>query len=460
MLECIGAGTLAAVTVAEVDYAQAYQDSELSTTIHHAVRRLVRQQRLLHPLGDSSTALLLRAPQRPRFTTQLAVCVRRAWRSYWRLPDYQWARLGGTGAMAVILGSVYHFQRQETVADIVGFIALIYIAQTFTACINSTAVLEGACVLVLGYGTTHPHATNPFISPPPPPRHPPRTSDPPGAALLLPGALRQHVPAVGLLPLVAPRGAALRPPRVPPLRIHPLLVLQLQPRPLALRLVRARLLACFLKHAPHPTDTDRLTAHPPPHCIGRFLGFFFLYMAFATAFGQAIAAASPSTQYAQTAYNTIAPVFSIMSGMTFTPSDVPSVWRPLWVLTPFNKAFEGLVTTQWYGDDRGHVAVFNSHTRQFETATRWGVVQWCVSWFCVFVWWMVSPTDPTYVTSRPSRSTTANERPTTHPSTNRFFGGEFAFENRWRNFGVMLVFIGLCQVAFWAALRFRRFEKR
>lgn len=144
MLECIGAGTLAAVTASEVDYAQAYQDSELSTTIHAALRRLVRQQRLLHPIGDSSTALLLRAPERPRFTTQLAVCVRRAWRTYWRLPDYQWARLGGTGAMAVILGSVYHFQRQETVADIVGFIALIYIAQTFTACINSTAVLEGA----------------------------------------------------------------------------------------------------------------------------------------------------------------------------------------------------------------------------------------------------------------------------------------------------------------------------
>ena len=50
--------------------------------------------------------------------------------------------------------------------------------------------------------------------------------------------------------------------------------------------------------------------------------------------------------------------------------------------------------------------------------------------------------------------------PTDARRRNRFFGGEFAFESRWRNFGVMLVFIGLCQLAFWAALRYRRFEKR
>ncbi len=146
MLECIGAGTLASTTHAETDYAQAYLDSDLAAAVHATVRRLVRQQRSLHPLGDSSTALLLRAPEKPGTATQLRVCVRRAWRSYWRLPDYQWARLGGAGAMAVVLGSVYHDQRQETVADIVGFVALLYIAQTFTACINSTAVLEGACV--------------------------------------------------------------------------------------------------------------------------------------------------------------------------------------------------------------------------------------------------------------------------------------------------------------------------
>lgn len=44
--------------------------------------------------------------------------------------------------------------------------------------------------------------------------------------------------------------------------------------------------------------------------------------------------------------------------------------------------------------------------------------------------------------------------------TRRFFGGEFAFEHRWRNFCVLLVFVGLCQLGFFLALKYRRFEKR
>lgn len=60
----------------------------------------------------------------------------------------------------------------------------------------------------------------------------------------------------------------------------------------------------------------------------------------------------------------------------------------------------------------------------------------------------------------PAPDVSPSQNPTDARRRNRFFGGEFAFESRWRNFGVMLVFIGLCQLAFWAALRYRRFEKR
>ena len=201
---------------------------------------------------------------------------------------------------------------------------------------------------------------------------------------------------------------------------------------------------------------------------GWFLAFSFLYMLFATAFGQLIAGASPTTQVrlpptdppsssfqspprsppsvflsdtsfqpprsppsiflsitqcAQTVYNTIAPLFSIMSGMTFMPSDIPKVWWPLWVLCPLNKAFEGTVMTQWYGDeDEGvQITVFNSDTRQFETKTRWGVVQW-------------------------------------------FFGEPtakgFSFEHRWRDLGVLCLMIVACNVGFGLALKYRKLEKR
>ena len=138
---------------------------------------------------------------------------------------------------------------------------------------------------------------------------------------------------------------------------------------------------------------------------------------FATAFGQAVAGIAPSTQVAQSIINTIAPVFSMMSGMTFMPEQMPVAWRALWVITPFNKAFEGLVMTQWAFDERGQLSVFDPKQKKFETLTRWGFVQW-------------------------------------------FFGEEFSFDHRWRDSGVLILAIAVCNTAFYLALRYGKFEKR
>jgi|EP00624_Nannochloropsis_granulata_P006187 ABC-type multidrug transport system permease subunit len=272
--------------------------------------------------------------------------------------------------MALVLASVYHRQRQENVSDLVGYLGLVFIMLTFTACVNSTSVLE----LI--------HQERPSFN-----RERFAGSYSVGAYAL--AWLLVEVPYV---------------------------------------LVQSFLFLDILYFFAHfSRDVWR---------VSWFWAFLFLYMLFATAFGQALAAVTPSTQTAQTFYNTLAPIFSIMSGMTFMPSDIPQGWLVLWVLCPLNKAFEGVVMTQWWEDDEGRgnggqggeeatITVFNSVTRSFEKRTRWGAVQW-------------------------------------------FFGEEegrvkalgFSFEHRWRNLWVLVVFVVGCNILFMCALKWRRFERR
>jgi len=301
----------------------------------------------------------------PSFCTQLHVCTRRAWSTCWRLPSYQWSRIGGTAAMALVLSGIYHGQPQETVPDLVGYLGLIFLSLTFTACINSTAVLELM------------HQERPAF-------YRERFAGAYGVPAYALSWLLVEVPYVG---------------------------------------VQSVLFLLFL-YFPLGFSTAAWR-------VAWFWAFLFLYMLFATAFGQALAALTPSTQTAQTLFNTIAPIFSIMSGMTFMPGDVPRGWIPLWVLCPLNKAFEGMVMTQWWteggGEEGGEatIVVFNPATRTFEKASKWGVIQW-------------------------------------------FFGGKdegggifrFSFVHRWRNLCLMVVFILACNVLLMAALQWRRFERR
>ena len=369
MLECIGAGTISSAgggreggregrrASMRVDHAELYAKSALCADILAEVQRLEASSSLPSSLLTSSSLP-------PSFPTQLYHCTVRAWRTSWRLPSYQWARLGGSGAMALVLGSVYHKQKQESVTDLVGYLGLVFIMLTFTACINSTSVLElihqerpsfnrerfAGCYSVTAYALAWLLVEIPYV-------------------------LLQSLLFLGLL--------------------------------------------YFTAH--FSGDFWRVVW---------FWVFLFLYMLFATAFGQALAALTPSTQTAQTVYNTLAPLFSIMSGMTFMPSDIPRGWLVLWVLCPLNKAFEGVVMTQWWedeeeGGEEATIVVFNSATRTFEKRTRWRAVQW-------------------------------------------FFGedggreGEmgFAFEHRWRNLWVLVLFVVGCNVLFMCALKWRRFERR
>lgn len=114
---------------------------------------------------------------------------------------------------------------------------------------------------------------------------------------------------------------------------------------------------------------------PTPWRVAWFFAFSFLYMLFSTAFGQAVGAFCPSVQVAQIALNCILPIFSMMSGMTIIPIDLPTVWKPLWVITPFNKAFEGLVMTQWGLDASGQIGFFDLRAKTFLTLSKGAFVE-------------------------------------------------------------------------------------
>lgn len=58
------------------------------------------------------------------------------------MPQYQLARIGGTGVLGLALGSLYWNMSQSTVSGLVSFIALVFLATTFVSSINATAVLQ------------------------------------------------------------------------------------------------------------------------------------------------------------------------------------------------------------------------------------------------------------------------------------------------------------------------------
>lgn len=304
-------------------------------------------------------------PLRPiPFLIQLHVCSRRAWLTFWRLPSYQWVRIGGTAAMAIMLSGIYHGQPQETISDLMGYLGLIFIGLTFTAVINSTAVFE------LMFQERPAFYRERFAG-------------------------SYSVGAYALSWLLV---------EMPYVFVQSLLFLLLLYFPCGFALSTWRVLW--------------------------FWAFLYLYMLFATAFGQAVAALSPSTQSAKMVYNTVAPVFSIMSGMTFMPGDIPQGWLPLWILCPLNKVFEGIVMTQWWEEPGGKesqatVDIFNSDTRSFEKTTKWKAIQGLFG-----------------------------------DSDHYQEGLHFSFAHRWRNLGTVIVFIFACNLLFMSALKWRRFEKR
>lgn len=102
--------------------------------LHAVVARAHEEQ------GESMA--LLRSRIRARFLPQLRACFLRAARASWRMPEYQLARIGGTGALGLALGSLYWNMSQATVSGMVSFIALVFLATTFVSSINATSVLQ------------------------------------------------------------------------------------------------------------------------------------------------------------------------------------------------------------------------------------------------------------------------------------------------------------------------------
>lgn len=48
--------------------------------------------------------------------------------------------------VALILASVYAGQTQDTAADLIGFVGVIFLSTMFIGAINTNAIIQGACV--------------------------------------------------------------------------------------------------------------------------------------------------------------------------------------------------------------------------------------------------------------------------------------------------------------------------
>lgn len=346
MLECLGAGTGMGTTVVTCDYTSEWEASAMCAS------NLETLQELTQPPSDAQLAVMasVKSRERATFGRQLAACTRRAWRSLWRMPEYQIARVLGCGVMGLILGSLYFRQTQDDVSGLVSFMALLFLATTCVSNINSTAVLQ---VIALEKTSFCRERYNQMYQ------------------------------------------------------------------------VAAYTLSWFLCEIPWvflQTFVYTITFYPTcnynmaPWRMAWFFGFSFMYLLFSTAFGQAIGAVCPSVQVAQIVLNCLVPIFSMMSGMVIIPGDLPPGWKFLWILTPLNKAFEGLVVTQWGGDDEGAIGFFNIRHKKYEVLTRWAFVE-------------------------------------------EFFGS-FAFEHRFRDFGVLFAFIIICNMGYYLALKYRKLENR
>lgn len=68
----------------------------------------------------------------------------------------------------------------------------------------------------------------------------------------------------------------------------------------------------------------------------------------------------------------------MMSGMTIIPVDLRRAWKPLWIVTPMNKAFEGLVMTQWGLDASGQIGYFSMRKHQYLILTKEAFVKVCM----------------------------------------------------------------------------------
>ncbi|CAK4124384.1 unnamed protein product [Aphanomyces euteiches] len=117
MLNCIGAGTGGAKI--DVDFAQAYKESQLGQRNEAAVLRMSE------PTG---VKLSKEATFNVSFASQFALLFGRQWTTYWRSPSYNVSRAFVMVFMPLIFGSCFYGMKVTTSMDTVSQMALMFMA--------------------------------------------------------------------------------------------------------------------------------------------------------------------------------------------------------------------------------------------------------------------------------------------------------------------------------------------
>lgn len=140
--------------------------------------------------------------------------------------------------------------------------------------------------------------------------------------------------------------------------------------------------------------------------------FFGLYIVSLTFIGQFAICFLPNQQTAQVAGASLAALFNLLGGYLCTPASMPPFWRAIYYLVPSSYMLEGLVMSQFEGDD--------------------------------------TPVQPIYGT----------QTVPAHEYVYQHFGGAFTYDHKWRDVGVLLLYIGCLRVGTFLVLAFVRHINR
>lgn len=140
--------------------------------------------------------------------------------------------------------------------------------------------------------------------------------------------------------------------------------------------------------------------------------FFGLYIVSLTFIGQFAICLLPNQQTAQVAGASLAALFNLLGGYLCTPASMPPFWRTIYYLVPSSYMLEGLVMSQFEGDD--------------------------------------TPVQPIYGT----------QTVPAHEYVYQHFGGAFTYSHKWRDVGVLLLYIGCLRVGTFLVLAFVRHINR
>jgi len=140
--------------------------------------------------------------------------------------------------------------------------------------------------------------------------------------------------------------------------------------------------------------------------------FFGLYIVALTFIGQFVICLLPNQQTAQVAGASIAALFNLLGGYLCTPASMSPFWRAIYYLVPSSYMLEGLVMSQFEGDE--------------------------------------TPVQPIYGT----------DALPAHEYVYQHFGGAFTYGHKWYDLGVLLLYIACLRVGTFLVLTFVRHINR